>query len=75
MSRRNLTANKRAFRRNNKSFLNMITEAPLTLTIDLGGGPVEVNVSPITGAVTNDEDLPSGATIVVKRDRENVQEQ
>lgn len=68
MGRTNLTSNKRAFRRNPRSFLDKITKQPLSITIDDGVTSYEVLVSPTTGTVLNSDDLPPSVSIKIIRD-------
>ena len=66
MARTNLTSNKRSFRRNPRSFLDKITEAPLEITINDGVNPeYTIVISTTTGKVQNSEDLPPGTSLEV----------
>jgi hypothetical protein len=68
MARNNLTSKKRAFRQNPKTFLNKITEAPVSITINDGVNP-PYTVSYNTNAGTVDlSDAPPGVTVEVERD-------
>ena len=67
MSRRNLTRARRAFRSNPRSFLNKITEQPISITIDDGVTPYTVKVSPISGNVLNQDELPASLNFTVSR--------
>lgn len=63
MSRQNLTANRRAFRRNPKSFLDKVTEAPIEITLSDGVSPeVRLVVDPKTASLANEDELPPGYT-------------
>ena len=70
MARKNLTSNERGFGKNPKTFLDKVTEAPITITINDGINPeYTVTVSPTTAKVTNEDSLPPSVSVSVERDR------
>ena len=69
VSRRNLTSNKRAFGKNPKAFLDKVTEAPLSVTINDGVNPeYTIKINPTTAKVTNSESLPGSVSVDTSRD-------
>lgn len=68
MSRRNLTSNKRSFRRNPKSFIDKVTDQPIVVAVDDGVNPeYEIKIDPRTAKVTTSS-APGGVNIGIRRD-------
>lgn len=55
--RRKLTSNRRAFRSNNKSFLNVTTKTPIDITVEIDGQPVTIIVDTVTAVIRNSDEL------------------
>lgn len=55
--RRKLTSNRRAFKKNNKSFLNLTTKTPIDITVTIDGEPVTIIVDAITAEIRNQDAL------------------
>lgn len=70
MARNDLTRNKRAFRSNNRNFLNRVSKAPISITLDDGiNPPTTVKVSPITAEILNSQALAdAGYSTSVERE-------
>jgi hypothetical protein len=79
VSRKNLTSNRRSFGRNPRSFLDKVSEAPITLTINDGVNPeYTISVSTQTAKVLNSDSLPASVDVsseretTVNRDKETL---
>lgn len=72
MSRQNLTSNKRAFRKNERVFLDKVTDSPVEIEINDGVNPAyTITVDPRAQSPIVNSTAPVGVNIEGKRLREN----
>lgn len=72
MSRQNLTSNKRAFRKNERVFLDKVTEAPIEIDINDGvNPPYSITVDPKAQTPIVSSTAPGGVNVEGRRLREH----
>ncbi|MAZ33824.1 MAG: hypothetical protein Tp178MES00d2C33159091_40 [Prokaryotic dsDNA virus sp.] len=67
MSRRNLTSNKRSFRKNPRNFIDKVSDSPIEVTISDGVNPeYQIQIDPKLAKITKST-APGGVNIGAER--------